>query len=130
MPDETNTPPNETTTSSFGGGRRRASFRPPDAKASSKADEKSDEQKAEEGHPDALAQIKLAKHAGPSTLRAALDSLPAIPALDGIKANFEHYSSDELIEALKGLPLPEDNEGAIETRDEIVRRLEAGDFRR
>lgn len=110
MPDETTTPPIEPS--------------PPPAPPPAP------EPPPVEGHPDQLAQIKLAKPAGPSGIRAALDSLPAIPALDGIRANAEHYTTEELIDALSTLPLPEANKAALETRDEIIARLKAGEFRR
>jgi hypothetical protein len=115
---------------------RRSSFRPPaEAGATSTTKQQADakaeaEKKAEEGHPDPLAQINLVKQAGPSGLIAALHALPPIPALDGIKANAEHSTTEELVEALRSLPLPADNVPALEARDDIVRRLEAGEFRR
>jgi hypothetical protein len=136
MPDETNPPPNERTTGQ-GANPRRSSFRPAPADVGAKAteDKQADEANrdkvlADEGHPDALAQIKLARVAGPAGLLTAINGLPAIPALDGLRANYEHYTNDELVDALKTLPLPEDNKGALEHRDEIVRKLEAGEFRR
>jgi hypothetical protein len=135
MPDETK-PTTETEPKPGPGGGRRSSFRPPaDVGAAStakkEAEAKADaDKKADDGHPDPLAQINLVKPAGPSGLIAALHALPPIPALDGIKANAEHASTEELVSALKTLPLPEDNQGALDARDEIVRRLEAGEFRR
>jgi hypothetical protein len=131
MPDETTTPPTNERTTGQGGKQGRSSFRPTEPKAAdAKPEEKTDEQKAEEGHPDEQAQIKLVAVSGPSTLRLAIDALPPIGALQGIKANFEHYSSEELIDALKTLPLPADNVEALDARNEIVRKLEAGEFKR
>jgi hypothetical protein len=133
MPDDTK-PTTETDLKPAQQGRR--SYRPPaevgaGSTAKKQAEAKADaDKKAEDGHPDPLAQINLVKQAGPSGLLAALHALPAIPALDGIKANAEHTPTPELVEALKSLPLPEDNEAAIAARDDIVRRLEAGEFRR
>lgn len=84
------------------------------------------QRKADEGHPDQNAQINLAASGGPAAIRTALDSLPPIPALDGLKANWEHYSTQDLVSALESLPLPAENEGALRTRDEIVKRLQSG----
>jgi hypothetical protein len=88
------------------------------------------ERKAKEGHPDPLAQINLVNDGGVPGIRAALDSLPAIPALDGLKANWETYSRDELVQALRTLPLPKENAAALATRDAIVKRLESGELRK
>jgi hypothetical protein len=88
------------------------------------------ERQAKEGHPEPLAQIHLINDGGVPGIRAALDSLPAIPALDGLKANWETYSRDELVKALTTLPLPKDNEAALATRDSIVARLKSGELRK
>jgi|SRR5690349_22731611 len=90
--------------------------------------------KADDGHPDPLAQIHLAAKGGPSGLVAALNDLPNIPALDGLRANanagyYRTAPTEELVKALEGLPLPRENAQALAARDAIVARAKAGEFR-
>ena len=92
--------------------------------------------KAKEGHPDQLAQIRHSSPAlGPRTLVQALDELPRIPPLDGLRVNAAngYYGSvgrDELVKALEGLPLPPENAGALAARDALVARAKTGEFSR
>jgi hypothetical protein len=90
------------------------------------------QKKADEGQPDPLAQSKITGAAGAhGDLASELAKLPAIPALDGLKANAAYYRTvgkDELISALKGLPFVD--EGARTQRDWLVQRAESGEFSR
>lgn len=88
-------------------------------------------------HPDALAQIRIAgvHTSGTSGLTAALNELPNIPAVDGLRANTAngYYASvppDELVSVLEGLPIPEDNAEAVAARASLVARAKAGEFSR
>ena len=95
------------------------------------------EKAAKEGHPDPLAQIKISGEAGAlggaSSLTTELGKLPAIPALDSLKANaasgyYGTVPAKELADALRALPLDAASEDARAHRDALVKRAEAGAF--
>jgi hypothetical protein len=71
-----------------------------------------------------------ANSAAGAALQAAISGLPAVPGTDGLRANANYYATaprEELLSVLRGLKFP-GNEAAEKTRDDLVRRVEGGEF--
>ena len=93
-----------------------------------------DAQPAADGQPDPAAQAKISAAAGARSggdLLAELGALPAIGALDGIKANaqagyYRTVPAEHLVTDLQALTFENEEHGKV--RDALVERARGGAF--
>lgn len=101
--------------------------------ASQSAGESANLKRGPGGAPDPAAQAKISAQAGVGTgdLFSELSALPAIPALEGIKANaragyYESVPSEHLVADLSGVSFESAEHTKI--RDALVERAKGGAF--